>query len=293
MYLLSDTANMFYTHSHFLAADATDKDTDVQDKPISQKEETVLTLSGPLAFMNIIEDQFKNQDVYNPIADSTEDDHPEGNVIVVSSVEDVPDALSNVNYIPLMGSVMELQDPDMLEEIPIIEEVVISDPDENIHTHYMGDAMQPPVIEKEMVDIMEDVSQFANRIMQQMKNRFRPVVYDKWTASNTQPIKVIPIPWQETAGDHAIDDAAEVDKVSHGAGDENVHTSSVAEADDKRKDAKTVEQESPNAMKLEAKPEEKALIRTERVTIPEEERVDKPTQHIIQASTTEGRSKIM
>ena len=250
-------------------------------------------MSGPLAFMNIMEDLIEDHDAYNPMTDSTEDEYPEGSVMVVSSLEDAPEALSNINYIPLMGSVLELQGPDMLEEIPIIEEVVISDPDENVNTHYMGDAMQPPVIQKQMVDIMEEVSQFANRVMQEMKNRFRPVEHDKWTAPNTQPIKIIPIQWQETADDHAMDDAAKVDKGSHGAVDEKVHTPSVEEADDKKKDAKTVEEESPNTLKVEAKPEEKVLIRTERVTIPEEEPADKPTLHIIQASTKEGNSKIM
>ena len=90
-----------------------------------------------------------------------------------------------------------------------------------------------------------------------------------------------------------MDDAAEVDKGSHGTVDEKVHTPSVEEADDKKKDAKTVEEESPNILKVEAKPEEKVLIRTERVTIPEKEPADKPTLHIIQASTKEGNSKIM
>ena len=291
-YLLRDTADKFYTH--FLATDATDKDTDVQDEPISETKETAITLSGPFALMNIMEDLFEDQDAYNPITGSTEDDHPEGNVMVVSSLEDAPEPLSNVNYIPLMESVLELQGPGMLEEIPIIEEVVVSDPDENINTHYMGDAMPPPVIQKQMVDIMEEVSQFTNRVMQEMKNRFRPVEHDKWMAPNTQPIKVIPIQWEETADDYAMDDAAEVDKDSHGAVDEKVHTPSAEEPDDKKKDAKTVEEESPNALKLEAKPEEKVLIRTERVTIPGEEPADnKPTLHIIQASTKEGDSKMM
>ena len=317
----------------FIATDGND-DTDHLDDLTTGKEDMVNAFTGPIEFMNILSNLFEDQDSYDLVTDNTKDDRSQdnaivlssgkdeheafpdvnfiplmgnpvvedpGNVIVLSSGEDEHKVLSDVNFIPLMGNPV-VQDPGMLEEIPIIEEVVISHPNEDSETHYMGDSMEPPVTQEEMVDIMEEASQFVNRMMQAMTNRFRPLGYDEWMVPGTQernhnlPLSVVSVEWEGPAKDNAMNDVAEINQGSHGAGAEKADTPDVKEAGDRSKDVKATEKKMSSALEPKAKPEEKVLTRTERVTNPEDLPADEPTFRVVQhqkESAEGGKSEIM
>lgn len=290
-------------HTCFVATD--DTDTDILDEPITQ-EELVKTFTGPVELMDIMSNLLEDQDGYDLIADNTEDDHSQGSVVLLPSEEDENKALPvpDVNFFPLMGNLMEFQDVGRMEELPIIEEVVISGPNEYSKTHYMSNSMQPPPVQQQMMNIMEEISQFANGIVQEMKNRFRPIAYDEWMVPDTVgdhnlPIRVIPIEWHETAKDDAMD-VAERDQSSYGAVTKKVDTPSAEDEapsnPGKSKDIdEAAQHELASELKPKVNPEEKVLIRTERVTDLEELPADKPLLQVIQyktSSTEEGRPAI-
>ena len=256
-------------HTHFIATDD-NKGTDLLKEPIIDEVDMVNALTGAEEFMKTLSNLFEDQDSYDLITDNTKD-HSQGNVIVLSSEEDVVD----------------FQDPYMLEEIPIIEGVVISSPNENRETYYMGNSVEPPAIQEDMADIMEEVSQLGKKIMQAMNKRFHPLVFDKWMMPGTQehnhnlPLKILPVEWQESAEGNVKNEGDKIDEGSHAAGTEKADTPSVEEVGDKGTDIKAAERKMSSALEPLAKAE-KVLIRTERVTNPEETPADKPTLHGIQ-----------
>lgn len=295
--------------------------TDVPEE-LSDDENVEDPFIGPDELMNIMSNLVEEHNGYDLVRDTADEDK-QAKVIVFSSEEDNDRVIPDMNFLPLMENFVEVQTPGIFEErpiiedvqdldipeLPIIEEVVISSPNQNNVPHHTSDLLQPTSIQQQMMNMMEEVTQFADRILQGMKNRMRPLRYEEQRLSAVQdpresnrnlPIRVIPIKWQELSEDNGMD-VAERDEGSHGIATQHEDNPSTVETDEapsvKNEEGKETQQ---HELKPEAKPEGKSLIRTERVTELDEPKhssasADQPVLHVIQqlgASTNEGKSEI-
>ena len=289
----------------------TDADnTDIAEEPSDDDEKGEEPFVGPAELMNIMSNLMEDHNGHELIADDTDKDG-QANVIILSSDENDDQALPNMNFPPLMenfGGMFE--ELPIIEDVPIIEEVVISRPNQKNVPQDISDLLKPASIQQQMMNMMEEVTEFADRILQGMKNRMRPLRYEEHRLSAVHdpqgsnlnlPIRVIPIEWQGITEDRGMG-VADTDTGSHGANTQHADNPSV----DKTNEVMTVPtkneegKEAQHEVKPEEKPEGKVLIRTERVTELEEPKhravpADQPMLQAIQklrGSNKEKKSEI-